>query len=72
MQVRQFNELVKQGTDIQSLVLSEEELPTSGALDGLIARYAAIFRPIINPAGAPSCHQTSYGPCSILHLSSAT
>ena len=40
LQVRQFNQQVQQGTDMQSVVLSEEEAAPSGHLDTLIARSA--------------------------------
>lgn len=42
VQVRQFNEQIKQGTDIQSVVLSDAEAAPSGPLDNLIARYTVL------------------------------
>ena len=44
LQVRQFNQQVQQGTDMQSVVLSEEEAAPSGHLDTLIAR--STFQPL--------------------------
>lgn len=40
-QVRQFNDQIKQGTDMESVVLSKEEAAPSGPLDTLITRSAA-------------------------------